>query len=196
MGRLPAIMAKEQHLYVTSREAWRAWLQQHHGRPGPLWLIFYKKAGGRPSLDYNAAVEEAICFGWIDSIIKRLDGERYLRKFTPRRPGSHWSRVNRARARRMVRQGRMTSAGLAILGDALERQEQDKTEKRALPIPADLKAALKEKSAAWRNFSAFAPSYQQRYLGWIHAAKRPDTRERRIREVARLAAQNIKSVMK
>lgn len=108
-------------LYVVSRDAWRDWLAAHHAQKEEVWLIFYKKASGKPSLSYDEAVEEAICYGWIDSQIKSMDQERFARRFTPRREGSAWSRYNKQRALKMLREGRMAQAGWALLPDEVLR---------------------------------------------------------------------------
>ena len=108
-------------LYEVSREAWRRWLSEHHARKQEIWLIFYKRASGKPSLSYDEAVEEAICYGWIDSQIRSMDQERFARRFTPRREGSGWSDPNRKRALRMLRTGRMTDAGRATLPEEVLR---------------------------------------------------------------------------
>src|SRR5512132_3621352 len=100
-------------LYVTDREKWRAWLAKHHRSETEIWLVYYKKQSGRPRIPYDHAVEEAICFGWIDSIVKRLDDERFAQKFTPRRDSTRWSALNKRRLRKLIREGRMTEAGLA-----------------------------------------------------------------------------------
>jgi uncharacterized protein YdeI (YjbR/CyaY-like superfamily) len=108
-------------LYVNSRDAWRAWLAGHHAEKPEVWLVFCRKDSGKPSLSYGEAVEEAICYGWIDSQIRSLDGERFARRFTPRRPGSRWSNYNRQRALKMLREGRMTGAGKALLPEDVLR---------------------------------------------------------------------------
>jgi uncharacterized protein YdeI (YjbR/CyaY-like superfamily) len=106
-------------LYVTSRDEWRAWLAEHHARKQEVWLVFYKQGSGTPSISYDEAVEEAICYGWIDSQIRSLETGRFVRRFTPRRRGSAWSNYNRKRAVKMSREGRMTEAGRALLPDEL-----------------------------------------------------------------------------
>ncbi len=100
-------------LYVTDRDQWRDWLSQRHAAEAGIWLVFYKKGTSEPTIEYEAAVEEALCFGWIDSIIKRVDGEKYVRKFTPRKDKSNWSALNRTRAAKMMKAGKMTDVGLA-----------------------------------------------------------------------------------
>lgn len=104
-----------QTLYVTSRRSWRSWLSKHHRSKRGIWLVFYKKLSRKPSIDYDEAVEEALCYGWIDGRIKRMDVERYLLRFTPRRQESSWSESNKRRALRMLREGKMTQAGLKSL---------------------------------------------------------------------------------
>jgi uncharacterized protein YdeI (YjbR/CyaY-like superfamily) len=113
--------------YAGSRDAWRGWLADHHAQKQEVWLIFYKKASGKPSLSYDEAVEEAICFGWIDSQIKSMDRERFARRFTPRREASPWSSYNKERALKMLRQRRMTPAGWALLPDEIVRAWQGDT---------------------------------------------------------------------
>jgi uncharacterized protein YdeI (YjbR/CyaY-like superfamily) len=117
-------MDSSETLYVVSRDAWRGWLADHHAQKQEVWLIFYKKASGKPSISYDEAVEEAICYGWIDSQIKSMDQERFARRFTPRREDSEWSVYNRQRALKMLRAGRMTKAGTALLPDEILRSWQ------------------------------------------------------------------------
>ena len=105
-------------LYVTNRGQWREWLSTNHATKDGIWLIFYKKETSRPSIAYEIAVEEALCFGWIDSIIKKIDAARYARKFTPRSDKSYWSQLNKKRAAKMIRRGRMTEVGLAKIKTA------------------------------------------------------------------------------
>jgi uncharacterized protein YdeI (YjbR/CyaY-like superfamily) len=106
-------------LTVTTREEWRRWLAEHHQSKGEIWLVFYYKRTGKPTIPYNDAVEEAICYGWIDSQQNRMDEERFVRRFSPRRKRSHWSKSNKERALRMLRAGRMAEAGMALLPDDL-----------------------------------------------------------------------------
>ena len=114
-------MDASETLYVLSREKWRAWLAHHHTQKQEVWLVFFRKGSGKPSLSYDEAVEEAICYGWIDSQIQSLDQERFARRFTPRREGSTWSDHNRKRALKMLREGQMTEAGKALLPDEVVR---------------------------------------------------------------------------
>ena len=176
---------------VTSRAAWREWLQTHHTEPGGVWLITYKKASGKPSPSYRDTVEEALCFGWIDSLGRKLDDERTMLYFAPRKARSGWSRVNKEHIERLAAAGQMTAAGLAKI-DAAKRDGSwtalDAVER--LELPPDLLTAFDEHPGAAANFAAFPRSAKRGILEWLANAKRPDTRARRVLETATLAAQN------
>lgn len=185
-------------LYVTNRNDWRAWLKKNHGRQEELWLIYYKKHTNKPSIPYDDSVEEAICYGWIDGILKRIDDEKFMRKFTPRNAKSQWSELNRKRARKMIKQGRMTQAGLVKFKQACKQKDieaKDKPSNKRLLITTDLKKALSTNKKALENFNNFAPSYRRLYIAWIKDAKRPETREKRIKQTIKWAAQNKKPGM-
>ena len=166
-------------LYVTARDDWRAWLSSHHDTDREIWLVYYKKHSGKPRIPYDDAVEEALCFGWIDSIVRRIDDERFAQKFTPRTNTKRWSAINIERARRMIDSGRMTEAGLA-------KFHPEKSDQPAPPtsdeVPAFIEKAFKANARAWKNFTNLAPSYRRQYVGWISAAKRDATRLKRIAE--------------
>jgi uncharacterized protein YdeI (YjbR/CyaY-like superfamily) len=184
-------------LYVSDRAAWRAWLEENHASEREVWLVYYKKHTGRPRIPYDDAVEEALCFGWIDSTVRRLDEERYSQKFTPRRKGSNWCESNVKRARRLIAEGKMTKAGLdAIAEGALDVEFKLKRKPEELEVPRFVSAALKKTPKAWENFNALAPSYRREYVNWITQAKREETRERRLAEAARLLSENKKLGMK
>ena len=169
---------------MTTREAWRTWLTKHHAAEREIWLLYAKKHTGKPRVSYDDAVEEAICFGWIDSLVRRIDDDFYAQKFTPRKPGSSWSDLNIWRARKLRKEDRMTEAGLILTGEWIHAEPgtRPKAEKKEPEIPAYLEEALKAHSAAWENFSKLAPSHRRNYVGWITSAKRAETREKRIRE--------------
>jgi uncharacterized protein YdeI (YjbR/CyaY-like superfamily) len=153
-----------------------------------IWLVFHKQHTARSTIDYEAAVEEALCFGWIDSLVRRLDDERYARKFTPRKLGSRWSDLNRRRYASLEERGLLMEAGRA--NSPTGKRAYALRQRRALdaPVPRSIERALQADPGAWRFFEALAPSYRRAYVGWIDAAKREETRERRLREaVARLA---------
>jgi uncharacterized protein YdeI (YjbR/CyaY-like superfamily) len=170
-------------LHITGRGEWRAWLQANGGREKEIWLVFFKKHTGKPRLEYDDAVEEALCFGWIDSIVRRLDEERYAQKFTPRKPGSNWSDLNIARAKKMIAAGLMTPAGSALFdpGKLRRRPARPKATADEKP-PAYFSAALDRDPKARAFFSGLAPSYRRLYVRWVDSAKREETRQRRLAE--------------
>jgi uncharacterized protein YdeI (YjbR/CyaY-like superfamily) len=175
-------------LYVTSREEWRTWLMEHHQSQTEVWLIYYKKHTGQPRISYDHAVEEALCFGWIDSIVKRMDDEKVAQKFTPRRDRTRWSEPNKRRVRKLLREGRMTEAGLAKIDLAMLGEEVPAKQGKGDPdIPRFVKQALMSNPKAWANLRSLAPSHRRGYVQWIMEAKKEETRERRLREaVSRL----------
>jgi uncharacterized protein YdeI (YjbR/CyaY-like superfamily) len=177
-------MEMRRTLYVTSREEWRAWLTKHYQSETEVWLIFYKKHTGRPRISYDHAVEEALCFGWIDSIVKRMDDEKFAQKFTPRRDGSRWSALNQRRLRKLLGEGRMTEAGLAK-ADRVMRGERPRAKPSAgdVGLPRAVKRALMANAKAWKNFRSLTPSRRSAYIRLILDAKKEETRERRVREV-------------
>ena len=179
-------MDMSETLYVSERDAWRAWLADHHAEVAEVWLIFYKKGTGQPSLPYEEAVEEAICYGWVDSLIQRIDDARYARKFTPRRAGSNWSASNRRRFTKMHAAGRMTEAGFAVV-DFDENEDPDADRLRGDPAPPDwMRDEMQRHPPAWDNFERLAPSHRRQYLGWITSAKREATQRRRLSEAIEL----------
>jgi uncharacterized protein YdeI (YjbR/CyaY-like superfamily) len=184
-------------MYFPDVEQWHNWLEQHHASEKEAWVIFYKVETNQPSIAYEAAVEEALCFGWIDSIIQKLDEQRYARKFTPRTNTAKWSVPNRRRVAKLLREGRMTPAGMAKIEDPSEFREDLVEEKRAaLEIPSELERALQANPTARENFSNMAPSYRRNYIYWITSAKRPETVERRVREALEKLEQNLPLGMK
>ena len=177
-------------LECASQAEWRDWLQNHHTSENEIWLVFYKKESGRASLSYLDTLDEALCVGWIDSLIKKLDGARYARKFTPRRAGSQWSAVNKARVDFLQSAGRMQPAGLEVVAAAKASGDWDRVIERPQvnEIPPEFKAALDENPAALAAFTALPATGQHQYNLWIGTAKREDTRQRRIAEALELLA--------
>jgi uncharacterized protein YdeI (YjbR/CyaY-like superfamily) len=172
-------------LYVPDRSRWRDWLAKNHDKEeNGIWLVFYKKKTNKQSLEYEQAVEEAICFGWIDSIIKKIDEAKYVRKFTPRKTDSFWSQLNKKRAGKMIKQGLMTKAGLAKIKIAKETGlwDKDPRAKISFEIPDEFAAALAKNKKARENFDKLATTYRRHYIGWITVAKREETKKRRIAE--------------
>ena len=191
-------MKQDKTLYVVNRNDWRAWLKKNHDSQREVWLVYYKKHTGKPRIPYDDAVEEALCCGWIDSTVKRIDEERYAQKFTPRNERSNWSELNRKRAGKMIRAGKMTKTGLAKFkqaGKHKKEKTQDTAHKKRLVIPPGLKKALSANKKALENFSNFAPSYRRLYIGWITDAKRPETREKRIKQTVKWSTENKKPGM-
>lgn len=180
-------------LELTTRAAWRRWLAAHHDRESEVWLVYAKVHTGKRRIAYVEAVEEALCFGWIDSIVRRLDDDRYAQKYTPRRAGSRWSKLNRARFQRMVEEGRMMAAGLAVAPPAA-----DDTPPRlgAGDVPPYVETALRQDVRAWENFCALPPSHRKNYLRWIDEAKREETRQRRLAEAIEKLRRNERLGMK
>jgi uncharacterized protein YdeI (YjbR/CyaY-like superfamily) len=178
--------------YAPDRDTWRAWLVEHGATSKEIWLLFYKKVTGHPGVKYEEAVEEALCFGWIDGQLRRIDDEKHAIRFSPRKPGSVWAESNKARVARMIEQGRMTEAGMALVRAAQESGEWSRAAERedVDSVPPDLQSALAENERANRNFHAFPPSARKTYLYWIGAAKHEATRRRRIVEVVRRADEN------
>jgi uncharacterized protein YdeI (YjbR/CyaY-like superfamily) len=185
-------------LYVKTRAEWREWLRRHHDTSPGIWLVFYKKHTGKPSLPYDDAVEEAVCFGWIDSIIKKIDEEKYARKLTPRKPDSRWSELNRQRVKQLDRKGLMTMAGEKKVAEAKRsgHWEESNQPRIAPEIPEAFERALAKNKKARKFFDQLAPSYRKNFIGWVAAAKRRETRDRRIKESIALLARGEKLGMK
>lgn len=189
-------MAKEppNSIHPKTRADWRAWLEQNHTQTEGVWLISYKKATGKPRFDYEEAVEEALCFGWIDSKPNKLDEERSLLWFAPRKPGTGWSKPNKERVEKLIRAGLMTSAGMAKIDAAKQDGSWNALDAiEALEIPPDLEEAFASNKAAQQYFEAFPRSVKRGILEWIASAKKPETRAKRIEETTRLASENIRA---
>ena len=179
---------------APDRASWRAWLEEHHSSKSEIWLILYKKHTGKARVSLDAAVEEALCFGWIDGRLRRLDDEKHALRFTPRKPGSIWSESNKARVRKMTRQGKMAPAGLAAVRAGKQSGEWHKATLRESmdALPPELERALSANKLARENFARLAPSHRKAYIYWVGEAKREETRQRRVADVVRRAEQNRK----
>jgi uncharacterized protein YdeI (YjbR/CyaY-like superfamily) len=183
-----------QELLVTSRSEWRAWLGEHHGQPSGIWLVTYKKASGKPRVTYDEIVEEALCFGWIDSRSGTVDAERSKLWLAPRKRGSGWSRLNKERVERLIAAGLVEEPGLRVIEaaradgswNALDDVEQG-------IVPPDLSAALDAMPPAAAEWESFSPSAKRGILQWIATAKRPQTRAQRVAETVELAARGLKA---
>ena len=178
-------------LRFRTRAAWRRWLQANHSKRTGVWLMYYRKGTATRSVSYIEAVEEALCFGWIDSIVKSVDSESYVQLFTPRKPKSSWSSTNKARVQRLIAAGLMTPAGLEKIELAKNNGSWESLDSvEALEVPDDFRRALNRNRKALANFEAFSPSKRKALLYRISGAKRAETRARRIQLAVELAAQN------
>ena len=175
-------------LVVQTLDQWRDWLIEHHFSEPEVWLIFHKRETGVASIDYKDALDEALCFGWVDSLIKRLDDRRFARKFTPRKADSRWSDVNRKRYAELKALGRLKPPG--IERGPTKRGSSPKPARIEMPskLPAYIQSELKKHPKALRNFEALQPAERRRYYAWIESAKREETKLRRLKEAVRLLA--------
>ena len=174
---------KNKLLYVTSRREWRAWLKQHYKSEKDIWLIHYKKHTGQPSIPYNETVEEALCFGWIDSIVRRIDDDRYAQRFSPRNAKSKYSQANKERLRELARQGKVMKDVLASPGNLVAKDDFE--------IPTDILNAIKANNEAWKNFKSFSPSYIRIRIAFIDSARnRPQEFEKRLNYFIQMTEKN------
>lgn len=180
-------------LEVRTLQQWRQWLADHHGSESEIWLVFHKRHTGKASIPYEDAIDEALCFGWIDSLVKRLDDDRYARKFTPRKPGSRWSDLNRKRYARLNASGRIMPSGSERPPTA---RTSDKPQRRHWNLTAYIRRELERHPAAWNYFQTLAPSHRRRYVGWIDSARQEETKLRRLREAVRLLSAGQKLGLK
>ncbi len=188
-----AAIAEEDTFFAADRVTWREWLEQHHAARTFVWLLLHKKHVEESSVSYEEAVEEALCWGWIDGLVNRWDERSYAVRFTPRKPGSVWSESNVERVRRMIAEERMTPAGMALVEEAKRRGTWDEAASGRLEVtPPDLEAALAGVPAAQGHWEARAPGHRRRYIYWVLDAKRPETRARRVADVVRRAAAGIR----
>ncbi len=173
-------MPEEKSFFASSRDEWHKWLLENHDKETIVWLIYYKKKSGKPGVSYEDAVQEALCFGWIDSIVKSLDDDRYMRKFTRRKEGSNWSDSNKARIKHLLKEGRMQEAGLRTIKNLSLKVE--KKLKVPLEIPKYILKGLEEEPLALETFKHLPPSHKEMYIKWIDIAKREETKQKRLNE--------------
>jgi uncharacterized protein YdeI (YjbR/CyaY-like superfamily) len=189
---MPQPAERAERVEPADRAGWRAWLAANHPRRDPVWLVIPK--GGATDLDAAAAAEEALCFGWIDSLPRKLDERRWMLLVSPRKPGSPWSRVNEARVARLREAGLLAPAGEGRIAAAVADGFWDSYEvAESLEEPPDLAAALEADEAAGRSWAGFAPSARKGILWWIASARTPGTRARRVAETARLATLGLRA---
>ncbi len=170
-------------LEVRSRREWRAWLERHHQSEAEIWLVFHKDKSAQAPFTYEEAVEEALCFGWVDSLVKRLDDDRYARKLTPRKADSRWSTSNRKRWADLKARGLLAAPGLERAPTA---RSGDAPRPPLTAIPAYIEQQLRADGRAWNEFEQLPPSCRREYLGWIDSAKRQETKEKRLREAVEM----------
>ena len=171
---------------AKTADQWRKWLDKHHDSESEVWLIFSKLHTGVESIAYQDALDEALCFGWVDSLVKRLDESRYARKFTPRTADSRWSTINRKRYAALKAAGRLQPSGINC--PPTDHSYGTRPPRFQMPamVPRYIQIALTKHPAAWRYFEGLAPSHRRRYIGWIESAKREETKARRLQEAIRL----------
>lgn len=180
-------------VYVPDRAAWRAWLTEHHDKLTGVWLVYYKKGTGVPSIAYPDMVKESLCYGWIDSRVNKLDEARYLQLITPRKPKSVWSKLNKSYIEELAQENLLTPAGIAKIEAAKANGSWTALDEvEALIIPEDLATALAANAAAQATFTAYSPSTLKLALTKLAAAKRPETRQKRLDEIIALAVQGKK----
>lgn len=171
-----------QTLYVTNRDDWRAWLEKNFQSAKEIWLVYYRKETEKPRIPYNDAVEEALCFGWIDSVNKKLDEERNVQRFSPRRPQSEYSQTNKERLKRLIKQGKLIPA----VQDSLEDIDLDEFE-----YPVDIMSAIRENVCAWKNYQQYSGAYQRIRIAYIdNGRKRPGEFEKRLKHFIRKTEQD------
>ncbi|MCU4802442.1 YdeI/OmpD-associated family protein [Halobacteria archaeon HArc-gm2] len=182
-------------LFFESRNEFCTWLEAHHDEAEELWVGYYKADAERSGIGYGESVEEALCFGWIDGLIKGIDDETYTRRFTPRNPDSKWSKANTERIEVMVEAGKMTPAGMALVEAAKESGEWAAAYRLAddHEIPAELEAGLRENETTWENFQHFSNTDQHAFIAAVEEAKTDETKQKRIERAVELAAQNLRA---
>lgn len=186
-------MSKPKLVHVETREQWRAWLEKHHATETEVWLVYAKKHTGKPRVSYEAAVEEALCFGWIDSTTHKVDDDHHAQTFTPRKDRTNWSALNLERVRRLIAEGRMTEAGLVKLHPDPNYRPP---ERLGPEPPPDLEKALRKHPAAWERFQGLTPSQRRDHLRYMTEAKKEETRQRRLQVVIRMLERGERLGMK
>jgi len=184
-------------IIFESRSKLRSWLKKNHDKVDVAWFAMNKKNSKIKCITYAEALEEALCFGWIDGTVKRYNDDYYIQRFTPRKSKSKWSEVNKEKIKKLIDEGKMTDAGYAKIEEAKKNGQWDKNNeiRNDQVLPDDLIKALQHSKLAWKNFSAFAPGYQRLYIAWVNAVKKEDARNRRIVRVVERSEKNEKPGM-
>lgn len=175
-----------------NRHEWRSWLEHNHDKVTEIWLVFYKVKVDKDSVRYEEAVEEALCFGWIDSTVRRIDDEKHMQRYTPRKPKSNWSASNKARVAKLRKVGLMTEPGLKAVELAKQNGSWNRLDsiEVAIELPGALKDALAKNDRAKECYEKLAPSRKKQFLWWIKSARREVTKEKRVKETIRLLLEN------
>ena len=187
-------MEEKKHLYFKNADEWRTWLHKNHHSSKGIYLLFYKVSSDYESIRWEEAVQVAICYGWIDSTVKKIDEHQRRQLFTPRKDKSVWSKLNKTYIEKLIQENAMHESGLRKIEIAKQNgswNSLDEVENHV--IPEDLQLAFKDNPKAWSNYQSFSPSYRKSYLYWLNQAKRVETRQNRIREIILLCEQNCKS---
>lgn len=177
-------------VHPKTRKDWRAWLEKNHDKEDTVFLVRHKRHTGKPAVSPKEAMDEAICFGWIDTTVKRIDENKWGQTFRKRTAKSRWSKATQGHARRLIKEKRMAPAGLAAYKAGLKKPVIDLDLPKNPKTPEDLKAALQKVKGAEENFKNFAPSYRKMYIYWVERAVRPETRKKRIKEVVKKSKEN------
>jgi uncharacterized protein YdeI (YjbR/CyaY-like superfamily) len=176
-------------LYFVNRNDWRSWLAKNYNKEKEIWLIYYRKSSGKPRISYNDAVEEALCYGWIDSTLKGIDEEKFAQRFSPRRPKSKLSEMNKERIRRLIQKKKMTPTGLSIVKHLMDTPSKN----LKLIIKKDILKYLKQDKKTWKNFQKFPEAYKRVRIGWIESARiHSETFNTRLRYFLKMTAMNKK----
>lgn len=181
-------MELKKTLYVVNKKDWRLWLSKNHNKEKEIWLIYYKKSSGKPRISYNDAVDEALCFGWIDSAAKSIDDEKYAQRFTPRRKGSLLSQLNKERVRKLISEKRMTKFGLDAIAHAFDSKTDEPNDFKISP---DILKAIKNNKDAWNNFQKLPESYKRIRIAYIgHRRENKEEFEKRLNYFIKMTAKN------
>jgi uncharacterized protein YdeI (YjbR/CyaY-like superfamily) len=169
---------------LVGRDGWRTWLQANHAIEKEAWLLINKKHVTGPGVTYDEALDEALCFGWIDGLMRSVDADTFMLRFSPRKARSIWSESNKGRVQRLIEEGRMAAAGLAAVRQAQQNGEWDRAAERedTSVLPSELEDALQRDGRIWLKWESLAPSHKKQYIYWVTSAKTEETRQRRIRE--------------
>jgi uncharacterized protein YdeI (YjbR/CyaY-like superfamily) len=187
-------LPEDRPLTFASREEWRRWLEENHASQNEAWLVHPKKGAPPGALSLEEGVEEALCFGWVDSVLQPIDEMKYTLRYSPRRRGSVWSAGNIERAERLIAEGRMTESGLAAIRHAQESGEWERTLRREvhLELPPELAAALEADPQAAQRFERLPPSHKKQYIYWVASAKRAETRQKRAEQTLTMLRDQLK----